>query len=693
MASILAILGVLHPALSGQETAPSRDVQLTIDTHHRTAQFDPRSALGAGLDGHWQGDELRMLSPANVRRMLLAGLGPISMRLRTEIAIDAWHWNPRGRWSDPLHHQGYWISDAQPKPGEPILATYGYKLPRRGDTVDQANDDGYSMLDDGDPATFWKSNPYLARPFTGEPDSQHPAWVVLDFGKPVPINAVRILWADPYATRLDVEYAHAGRVYGGGHPTGVWTVFDHGRDVRGTSGEQLVRLSDRPVRARYLRIWMTEGSGTAASGSADLRDRVGYAIREIGVGTLVPSGALHDEVTHAPGKGQTLAYVSSTDPWHRATDRDPKVEQPGIDLVFRSGITRGLPIMMAIPVLYDNPDNALALVAYAKLSGYSIGRYELGEEPEEEEIDPRDFAALYAPVARGIRKVVPKAVLGGPSVVTGDIDFSVLTWWLREFRRALARRGQSDDFRFLSFEWYPFDDVLGTEARQLREHGERLEDAITRLRRERLPLVLGEFNYSPFPTEHEVDLGGALLNAETAAQFLCHGGEAAFYYGYEPTKLEVTQGTWGNQTMLLQSKRGEAAVPVATFHTLRMLTNEWLDPNGGVHESFRVRTDLRKREQNLISAFALKRPDQAWSVLVINRDPTHAARLSVEGFSSAPGARDPAMLVTYSAAQYSWQADGPNGHPSRNDPPSRRTVRTEGPIVVPPWSVSVLRTR
>ena len=676
---------MLLASLSHSESIP-REVHVEIG-NHPTGSFDPRHAFGAGIDGHEQGDCLRMLSSGNVKQMLGAGLGPISYRLRTELGVEAWHWNPRGCWSDPSHRQGYWTSDSKPDLNHPILLSYGYRLPRRGDTLDEANDDGYSRLDDGDLKTFWKSNPYLCKPYTGETDHCHPQWVVLDFGRPVPINAVDILWGEPYARRFQVEYANKGRIYYGGHPWNVWHRFSGGLVTKGKGGDQFLKF-DGTVRARYLRIWMKEGSGTTLQGATDPRDHLGYAIREIRAGEAGRFD-FDDHVLHRADKTQTLCYVSSTDPWHRACDRDPKTEQPGVDLLARCGITRGLPLMMALPVLYDTPENAAKLAAYLQHSGIAVSRYELGEEPDGQRVDPKDFGALYAQVSRGVRKSVPDAVMGGPSFVTLDVESGDdqtyrfdKRWWLRDFLGELHRRKQSRDFRFLSFEWYPFDDVDGKDSEQLPRAFGMLARTMRSLCSFHLPLVIGEYNYSVFPCRQEVDLAGALLNAETAAQFLCGGGDAAFYYGYEPNKLHGSSGSWGNQLMLLARKGG--TVPVATYQALRMLSYDWMEPRGGLH--FILPVHIPDDGGGLINAFAVKRPDQRISLLVINKDAKSPAKLSLKGFAG-----ELHTVTTYSSAHYSWRADGDNGHPSLNLPPLSTKIPAGQPITIPPWSLSVLR--
>src|SRR4029453_10694717 len=192
---------------------------------------------------------------------------------------EVWHWNPRGTWSDPVQQGGYWTSDDSI--AEPIQLSYGYCLRRRGNTIDQANDDGYSRIADGDEESFWKSNPYLDSHFTGEPEDAHPQWVVIDLGATIPINSIRIHWGAPYAKQYRVEY------WNGTDPMHLhadqkddWRPFSNGQVNRQSSGgDQSIRLCSKALPIRFVRVVMTHSSQTSAQTSNDHRDRFGFAIR------------------------------------------------------------------------------------------------------------------------------------------------------------------------------------------------------------------------------------------------------------------------------------------------------------------------------------------------------------------------------------------------------------------------------
>src|SRR4029453_13156450 len=99
--------------------------------------------------------------------------------------------------------------------------------------------------------------------------------------------------------------------------------------------------------------------------SNDIRDRLGFAIREIELGIVDSNNQFHDYVRHAADRHeQSVIYVSSTDPWHRAQDIDYKIEQPGLDFALRSARTNGLPVLVPVGVLYDTPENATAGITY-----------------------------------------------------------------------------------------------------------------------------------------------------------------------------------------------------------------------------------------------------------------------------------------------------------------------------------------
>src|SRR5713226_9382349 len=183
----------------------SQNIRVDATPSHATNTIKPTEALGAGIDRLPYGAADKLFAEDTIKQILSAGWQTVTYRQNTELHVEAWHWNPQGTWSDPAG-KGYFTGSAAPGT-ELIRNSYGYPLPHRGVTRDDGTDmEGYSRLTDGDEDSYWKSNPYLSKAFTGEDDSVHPQWVFLDLSSRQDITAIRIAWAEPFATKYAVQY-------------------------------------------------------------------------------------------------------------------------------------------------------------------------------------------------------------------------------------------------------------------------------------------------------------------------------------------------------------------------------------------------------------------------------------------------------------------------------------------------------
>lgn len=672
----------------------------------------PRLALGAAVDGLEEGDIPQVYTPPNVGAMRSSGLNSLSYRLRTELGIEAWHWSSRGSWSDRQHSQGYWTSSSVP--GDPILISNGYALPRRGNTIDQANNSGYSRIDDGNPATFWKSNPYLCRPFVPE---NHPQWIVVGFPKPVAIDSIQIDWGALWAHRFSVEYWSNpdGTVLDSINDTldsdGAWHPFAGGEDVVGREGWETLRIAPTPGTVQYIRILLKEPTQLPESVSSDLRDRVGYTVRELRVGTTNDHGSFTDLMRHgSTSESQTAVYVSSTDSWHRASDLDPTVEEPGFDRIFHSGLTAGLPVMMPIPLFYGTPENAVAEVKYFRARGYPVHFLELGEEPDGQYLAPEDYGALFIRWADALHAFDPTLKLGGPC-------FQGMTWtaqawpdgtgtwqWSQRFIRYLKSHHRLEALEFWSTEAYFFDDIITDPANNLPRVPSIVHNELMEWRREgvpeSLPVFVTEYGYSPYATPAEVDLPGALLDADFVGTFLSQGGAGAYFYGIEPNSLmqESTAGAgWGNLTMWLSDDDHKIKAPVAAYYAMQLVVKRWAVPADRPIDLYQAATTITNSQgQALVTAYAARRGDHKWALLIVNKDPVNGYDIQVEmkcnGLRSAVPQNQEAELWQYSREQYRWNPDGPLGKANPNLPPEHRKVRagTAGDVTLPPYSLTVV---
>lgn len=689
--------------------APCTVAQIVhVDTSPaRALKFDPDQALGSTMDILPANQVDTVYSEPIVRESLSAGWGPISYRQNTELTIAAWHWNPKGMWSDAAHQSGYFTGSAEP--GEPLRHSFGYSLPHRGNTRSDAGERKYSRLTDGDPATYWKSNPYLAQKFTGERDSLHPQWIVIDFATPQDIQAVRIAWANPYATKYAVQY-WVGEEAMSKPTAGVWTLFPGGEVQGGKGGTTMLKLSAMPIKARFLRILMTESSNTCDThGSDDPRNCVGYAVSEIYAGNFTANGEFIDLITHAPGQNQTETIVSSMDSWHTAADIESTRDQTGFDLFFTSGITNKLPAMIPVSMLYGTPEDSAAELAYLEKRGYPISYVEMGEEPDGKHTMPEDYAALYLQWASALHRVDRKLKLGGPVFegVNEDIrvwpDAQGRTSWMGRFVEYLKTHGRMSDLTFVSFEHYPFSpcDINWSDLYSEPEIVRHIlqvwrGDGVP----ENVPLMITESNVSWALTQPMADTFAALWLADNAGSFLENAGAGGVFY-HSPIQPEPLRSgchgysTYGN---FVANEKLEIQQHTSQYFASQMINLEWVKHGAGAHELFPARADVKDDAGNeLVTAYAAKRPDDEWSLMLVNKDPSNAHAVGIE-FNNAEGRQTvhlsgPVTLVTFGAEQYVWHPAGPKSHADPDGPPAKITLNAKNGQVftLPKASVTVIR--
>jgi hypothetical protein len=687
---------------------PAAGQTITVDISHPTNHFVPNQTLGAGVDRiAVEAIDKDLLQPT-LDKTLASGWQPVTYRQNTELAIEAWHWNPQGTWSEGGGANGKGYFTVSSTPTEMLRYSYGYALPRRGTTRNDGTDNvGFSRLTDGDPNTFWKSNPYLTEHFTGESDALHPQWVVLDLAQVQQINSIRIAWATPYARRYVVQY------WTGDDPIravtrGVWETFRQGKVTDGKGGVETVRLSGAPSAVRFVRIWMTESSNTCAANAAaevkaDPRSCVGYAIRELYLGTSTDDGAFHDILRHTPDQEQTTTYSSSVDPWHQASDLgSTKQAQVGFDLFFTSGVTRGLPAMVPVAMLYDTPDNAAAEIAYLKKRGYPISYVEMGEEADGQYMLPEDYAALYLQWATAIHRVDPGLKLGGPSFQGVNKDIEV--WpdadgkvsWTARFIDYLKQHGRMNDLAFFSFEHYPLDPCRipwGSlyEEPELVSHIMQVwrEDGVPA----DMPMFITEGNLSSAASETYQDMFSGIWLADYIGSFLNSGGNGVYFFHYLPLQMEPgcnsSPGTFGMFTI---DANYQIQQPLAQFFVAQLINLEWAQPGGGEHQVFSAKSDLEDgAEHELVTAYAVKRPDGTWAVMAVNRDQQNAHRVRI-AFDGSDGKESsfagPVEVSTFGSAQYQWHpaqtrfmAHAENSGQATIVPTSKGWADPDGPIV------------
>jgi hypothetical protein len=468
---------------------------------------------------------------------------------------------------------------------------------------------------------------------------------------------------------------------------------------------------------------MEQSSNTCDThGSQDKRNCMGYAINELYLGTLSADGQFKDIVAHMPNRRQTITWPSSVDPWHAATDLDyGRGDQIGFDFFFHSGVTRGLPTMVPIAMLYATPEDAANEVAYLYQRKYPISWIEMGEEADGQRMLPEDYAALYIQFARAIHKLVPQARLGGPAFegTPGDVD----SWaeahgrasFLGRFVDYLSAHHALNDFTFFSFEHYP---CMGTHLcgdwDSLDMEPVWVNHVVQAWKDNGLPpdtpFFMTEGNDLGDGSPHTVKSG--LWLADYVGAMMTAGAAGTYYFHYI-----ASPGQGGHGFLFVDDQNHASFSP--QYLAAQVITQEWVQPVDKIHKLFKARSNVLDGNGNeVITAYPVQRPDGQWSVMLINKDENHdhSVRLAFDDpvprqTRSFTGSVD---RIVFGSSEYLWhpdpapaadvaqEGDAPAGsrrdrdygHGDPDGPASKSTVAADGPDTLyelPKASIIVLR--
>jgi hypothetical protein len=470
------------------------------------------------------------------------------------------------------------------------------------------------------------------------------------------------------------------------------------------------------VAAKFVRVLMTESSNTCDThGKADRRNCVGYAIKEVYLGTM-QNRSFQDLLYHIPSQAQTFTYSSSIDPWHEPKDlyvipdRMEAGDQVGLDLFYTSGLTRGLPAMIPVALLYGTPEDAAAQIAYVEKRGYPISYVEMGEEPDGQYFAPEDYAALYLQWATALHKVDPKLKLGGPVFegVSEDIKFwpnaSGETSWFKRFLGYLKSHDRLSDLSFMSYEHYPYyDGTCQGPWSNLFKEPEILTHIVQVWRDDGLPDGVPMFNTETNAPggDAAVDVFGALWLGETFPAFLTAGGKASYYHHSLPysTPHPACSNSWGTYHMFTTDHNWLIKQRTSQFFAAQMLTQEWAEPKDAEHRLFHAASDIKDKDGHiLVTAYAVLRPDSQWSLMLINKDYDNPHTVSIQ-FHDDDAKKDrsftgPVARITFGKEQYTWHSAMRDGYADPDGPAARSTLPAgTDQFMLPAASMTVLRGR
>jgi hypothetical protein len=125
--------------------------------------------------------------------------------------------------------------------------------------------------------------------------------------------------------------------------------------------------------------------------------------------------------------------------------------------------------------------------------------------------------------------------------------------------------------------------------------------------------------------------------------------------------------------MFATDNKHQVSQPLSQFFASQLINLEWLKPGHEVHELYSAEGDIEDAAgHKLVTAYAVKRPDGQWALLMVNRDQENSHSVSIK-FHNADSGRDGSFsgsvdTLTFGSAQYHWD-------------PLRKIADPDGPVL------------
>jgi hypothetical protein len=179
-----------------------------------------------------------------------------------------------------------------------------------------------------------------------------------------------------------------------------------------------------------------------------------------------------------------------------------------------------------------------------------------------------------------------------------------------------------------------------------------------------LPVFITESNLSSAASETYMDIFSGIWLADYVGSFLNSGGNALYYFHYLPLQMEHgCNDSPGTFAMFTVDKGYQIQQPLAQFFAAQLINLEWVQPGAGEHRMFPAKADIDDGAGHaLVTAYALQRPDETWSLMIVNRDQQNAHRVKIafQDQANADMAHPvksfigPVDIATFGRNQYEW---------------------------------------